>query len=281
MNAWSWCVSRLPFDWASYGFMQNALLAVVLITPVLALLGCMIINNQMAFYSDAIGHSALTGVAIGALAGLADPTWPMVMLGVALALGIMAVRRFSTASMDTVIGVMMAVMVALGIVILSRGGGFAKASRFLIGDILTISPGDLWRLAVLTGVVLVFWVFGFNRLFLAAVNRSLAGSRHVPVWMVDAVFSALVAVAVMLSIQWVGLLVINALLIVPAAASRNLANTTPQYYGLAVLIGLACGVLGLVASFYVGSATGATIVLVAGLFFALSLGIRVATRRTG
>ena len=281
MSLWAAWVSHLPFAWASYGFMQNALLAVVLISPVFALLGCMVINNQMAFYSDAIGHAALTGVAVGALLGLADPTWPMIILGVALALCIVVVRRFSTSSTDTAIGVMMAVTVAFGIVILSRGGGFARASRFLIGDVLTITREDLRRLAVLAAVVLGFWLFGFNRLFLVAVNRSLARSRQIPVWTVDALFSALVAVFVMVSIQWVGLLVINALLIVPAAASRNLANSTPQYYLMAVLISFTCGVLGLVASFYLGSATGATIVLCAGFCFVLTLAIRVATRRAG
>ena len=274
-------IGRLPFEWASYGFMQNALLAVLLLCPIFALLGGMVINNQMAFYSDAIGHAALTGVAIGTLAAVGDPTWLMVGLGVILALFITLVRRVGTSSTDTAIGVMMAVTVAFGIVILSRGGGFSRASRFLIGDILTITEVDLRRLLTLAVVVLALWLFAFNRIFLVAVNRSLAKSRKIPVWTVEALFSSLVAIVVMVSIQWVGLFVINALLIVPAAAARNVARNTPQYCLLAVLVSLVCGVSGLVTSFYIGSAAGATIVLFAGFFFLLSLGVRVLAHRFG
>ena len=139
MSLWFCLAGHLPCEWARYDFMQSALLALLLIGPLCALLGCMVVSNQMAFYSEAMGHAALTGIAVGAIAGLADPTGAMVVFGVVMALAITLVRRVSAVSTDTVIGVTMAFAVALGVVLLSRGGGFARYSRYLVGDMLTIT----------------------------------------------------------------------------------------------------------------------------------------------
>lgn len=270
MNAWYQLIGLLPFEWAHYVFMKNALLAILLISPLFALLGCMVIHNQMAFFSEALGHAALTGIAIGVLLGMADPLWSMTAFAVLLALAVSALRRYSAASTDTIIGLVMSFTVALGVVLLSRGGGFAKYSRYLIGDILTITPAEIARLlAVLTGVV-TLWLLFFNRLFMASISRSLAGSRGIRVGLVEAVFSVIVAVVVTVSIPWIGLLVINSMLVLPAAASRNIASNTPRYILGAVLISLVSGVGGLLCSYYWGTATGATIVLFAMGFFLLS-----------
>ncbi|MFH0880771.1 MAG: metal ABC transporter permease [Lentisphaerota bacterium] len=271
MNLLHALLSALPFEWAQYLFMQNALLAVLLVTPLFALLGCMVIQNQMAFFSDAVGHSALTGIAIGVLAGLGNPLWCMIGFSVALSISITLLRRYSAVSTDTVIGLVMSFTVALGVVLLSRGGGFVKYSRYLIGDLLTITPLEIGGLALLLILVVGLWYFFFNRLFLTFVNRSLAKSRGIRVWLVEGIFAAVLAVVVTASIQWVGLLVINSLLILPAAASRNLSGNTRQYNALAVLISLLAGVLGLISSFYWGTATGATIVLWAMAAFVISL----------
>ena len=279
MNAWYHLIGLLPFEWAHYVFMKNALLAILLISPLFALLGCMVIHNQMAFFSEALGHAALTGIAIGVLLGVADPLWSMTAFSVLLALGISLLRRYSAASTDTIIGLVMSFTVALGVVLLSRGGGFVKYSRYLIGDILTITPAEIARLlAVLIGV-LVLWLLFFNRLFMASISRSLAGSRGVAVGLIEAVFAVIVAVVVTVSIPWIGLLVINSMLVLPAAASRNLASNTPQYTLGAVLISLVSGVGGLLCSYYWGTATGATIVLFAMGFFVLSFIPKIRGRR--
>ena len=123
--------SMLPFTWAKYDFMKNALLAVILITPVFALIGTMVISKHMAFFSDVLGHSALTGVAIGVILGLGDPTVSMVALGVLLAIAVVIFKGTTQAASDTVLGVFFAMVVALGIVILSRGGGFTKYTSYL------------------------------------------------------------------------------------------------------------------------------------------------------
>lgn len=276
MDLWHSLAGALPFEWARYVFMQNALLAVLLISPLFALLGCMVVQNQMSFFSEAVGHAALTGIAVGVLVGLGDPLWSMLAVAILLALGVSAMRRWSAASTDTVIGLTMAFTVALGVALLSRGGGFAKYSRFLVGDVLTITPHEIVRLVVALGVVLAVWIFGFNRLFFVSLNRSLARSRGMPVWMVETGFAVIVALAVTVSIQWVGLLVINSLLILPAATARNLARDVPRYVGMAVALSVFSGVVGLVVSFYAGTATGATMVLVAMACFVASLPVRLA-----
>ena len=275
MSLWFCLAGHLPFEWARYDFMQSALLALLLIGPLCALLGCMVVSNQMAFYSEAMGHAALTGIAVGVIAGLADPTGAMVVFGVVMALAITLVRRVSAISTDTVIGVTMAFAVALGVVLLSRGGGFARYSRYLVGDMLTITRPELARLGLLALAVLGVWLTLFNSLFLVTVNRSLARSRGIRVGLVEALFAVLVAVVVSLCIPWVGILVINSLLILPAATARNLARGTPQYYALAVAFSLVAGVAGLVCSFYWDTATGATVVLFSAAFFTLSLLARV------
>ena len=274
MNLWHGLIHALPFQWAHYAFMQNALLAVLLVTPLFALLGCLVINNQMAFFSDAIGHASLTGIAIGVLLGWMDPTWSLLGFALFLAVGISILRRTSSASTDTLIGLVMAFAMALGVVLLSRGGGFAKFSRFLIGDILTITPGEIARLAIALVCVVAIWCWAFNRFLITFLSRSLARSRGIHVWAVETAFAAIVAAVVAISIPWVGLLVINSLLIIPAATARNMARTTAQYVTLAVIFSGTTGVLGLVASFYWGTATGGTIVLVAMALYVVSLLVR-------
>lgn len=274
MSPWYWLTGSLPFEWLSFAFMKQALLAVILVSYLFGLLGSQVINQQMAFFSDAIGHAALTGIAIGAIMGLADPTWAMVAFSGLLALAISWLRRFSLTSADTVIGLFMAFAVALGIVILSRGGGFAKYSGYLIGDILSITPAEIRNLLVLILAVTVLWILYFNQLMLISLNPSLAKSRGIKVWLIEAMFSLVVAVVVTVSIKWVGLLVINSMLILPAAAARNISGNTRQYVWWSIAISLAAGIAGLISSYYLSTATGATIVLISMGIFVITLGLK-------
>lgn len=274
MQIWHQLIALLPFEWAQFEFMRTALLTVLLAAPLFAMLGCLVVNHQMAFFSDVMGHAALTGIAIGALCGLADPSWSMLAFAVVLAFGIVALRRWSAASTDTVIGLVMAFAVALGLVLLSRRGGFNKYSHYLIGDILTVSPGEILRLAIVLVVVAAVWLLFFNRLFLMSVNRPLARSRGVPVWTMECVLATVIAVVVTLCIPWVGLLVINSLLILPAASARNVARGMFSYQWSAVGFSAVSGVAGLLASYAWDTATGATIVLFAMLLFLLTLPFR-------
>lgn len=259
--------SIFPFSWVEFDFMKNALLAVLLVSPIFGLLGTMVINNNMAFFSDAIGHAALTGIAIGVLLGLGDPLWAMLIFAVILAIGITWTRRRTEASADTVIGVFFSTAVALGVVILSRGGGFNRYSSYLIGDLLSVAPQELNLLAIALVLVLLFWGLFFNRLFLVSSNPAVARSRGVNIYLVEMLFSILLALIVTISIQWIGILIINALLILPAASARNLAENMRSYHSLAVVISIISGFAGLFLSYHWGTATGATIVLCIFIFY--------------
>lgn len=257
----------LPFEWTQYEFMGNALLAVILITPVFGIMGAMVINNRMAFFSDVMGHSALTGVAIGALLGLLDPMPAMLLFAAALALLINLFRGATKAAPDTVLGVFFAATVALGVVILSRNGGFNRFTSFLIGDILAVTPEQILTLAIMLIMVLLFWVSLGNSLLLTSLNSSLAKSRRINVFLLDTAFACLVAIVVTLAIRWVGILIINSLLILPAAAARNLAKNMRSYILWSVAISLVSGITGLIVSYYWNTASGATIVLVSAVFY--------------
>ncbi len=261
----------LPFAWAHHVFMKNALLAVLLVGPMFGIMGTMVVNNKMAFFSDTIGHSALTGIAIGILLGFQDPLWIMVIFSIFLAVAISLLKYYTTSSTDTVIGAVSATMVALGIVILSRGGGFAKFSRFLIGDLLSITPREIYLLIFALAAIVVLWTVMFNKFLMLSVNPTLARSRGVPVRLVETLFCIVIAVIVTISIQWVGILIINSFLILPAAAARNISLNMRNYHAISVIITLISGVNGLLLSYYWSTATGATIALVAAAFYLIAL----------
>ena len=256
-----------------YDFMRRALLAVLLVMPLFSLLGTLVVNNGMAFFSDALGHSALTGVGIGVIFGMAEPGPAMVLFAVAFALLMNRIRHSRLSSTDTVIGVFSSCGVALGLVILSRGG-FSGYQSLLIGDILSISSGQLLVLGITLGVVAVLWLLCFNQFHAVSISpplarsASLARSKGLPVGLLDNLFVVVIAVVVMLAIQWVGLLLINAMLILPAAAARNVARSMRSYLALALIFSLFSGLLGLCLSYLNAVAAGPTIVLVsAALFF--------------
>ena len=124
----------LPFEWLHYTFMKNALLAIILITPLFGMLGTMAVDNKMAFFSDALGHSALTGIAIGVVLGWQSQMGAMLLFGILWAVLITFVKHHSKMSADTIISVFSSTSIALGLVVLSRGGAFAKYSSVLVGD---------------------------------------------------------------------------------------------------------------------------------------------------
>ena len=264
-------LSSLVPQCLGYGFFRRALLAVVLVSPILSSLGCLVVESRMAFFSDAIGHAGLAGIALGAILGLADPWLALVLFSCALALAMTLARKSGSVPSDTAIGVFQSAAVALGVVLLSRGGGFARFSRYLVGDILSISPSELRHLALALAVFVPAWALLFNRVLLSSLGETLARSREISPWRTQALFAVATAVVLASCIQWVGILVIQAMIVLPAAAARNLANSTASYAWLSVAIGLACGLVGLFASWSWSTATGATIVLFAFAAFAASL----------
>ena len=274
---WHAAVSALPFEWARYGFMRLALLAVLLVSPLLGALGTVVVANRMAFFSEAIGHAAFTGIALGVLLGLTDPLWSMIGFALLLTLAVTWFRRRGGLSSDTAIGLVMAFTVSLGIVILSRGGDFARYTNFLIGDMLAITSRDVAVLGVLGLVVFALFFFFFNRLLLATLSPAIARSRAKHAGAAELAFACLLAVVVTCALPWIGILVINALLILPAAAARNLARNTAQFFAWSVAVSVLAGIAGLIVSFYASTATGATIVLITMAFYLLTLVRRAAS----
>ena len=258
----------LPFPWLAHAFMKNAFMAIILVMPLFGILGTMVVNNRMAFFSDSLGHGAFTGIALGTLLGFIKPLAAIILFSIVFAGVITYVKHRSTASNDTIIGVFSSFAIALGLIIMSHSGSFAKYSSYLIGDLLSISQEDiLMILGVFLGVICL-WFFIFNRLLIVSINSSLAASRGIQTLTSEMLFSAALAIVVAISIQWVGLLIINSMLVLPAAAARNISNNIRQYHLISVFIALLSGISGLVMSYYWNTATGATIVLIAsGLFF--------------
>ena len=255
------------FSWLQYDFMKYAFLAILVITPLFGLMGTMVVNRKMAFFSDALGHSALTGIAVGVVLGVNNTSISMVMFAVVFALFLNFISSRVSASTDTVISVFSSCSIALGLAILSQGGNFSKYSSILVGDILSITPEEIIYLLVILAVTLAFWVFGFNKLLAASLNRTLAKSLHIPVGWMENLFAVLTALIVMVSIKWVGILIINALLILPAAAAGNISENMREYHFFAILFSIFSGILGLIISYHVNVATGPVIVILASLIY--------------
>ena len=182
MSLWYWFCDILPIEMLRWDFMKNALLALLLMAPLFGLMSTMIVTGRMSFFSDALGHSAFTGIAIGAICGMSAPTWAAVLFSVVFALIFSYVRSRSNQAADTLIGVFSSTAVALGIFIATIGGGsFTKYNKYLIGDILSVTPTEIGLLALVLLAVLVFWVLCANRLTLTAIHPQLASSRGIPV----------------------------------------------------------------------------------------------------
>lgn len=275
MSLWYALCDVLPLEMLEWAFMRNALLAVLLMAPLFGLMSTMIVTGRMSFFSDALGHSAFTGIAIGCICGLSAPIWAAVIFSVLFALLFSYVRSRSNQAADTLIGVFSSAAVALGIFVATLGGGsFTKYNKYLIGDILSITPREIGMLAIVLILVVLFWVIYSNRLTLTAIHPQLASSRGIPVQVSQTLFTVAIAVVVTLTISSVGLLILNSLLVLPAASARNVSKNLRQYHGFSVLFALIAGVGGLVLSYYLGNSAGAAISLTLALIFTVSFCLR-------
>lgn len=264
----------LPFEFMDYTFMKNALIAIILISPIFAVLGTMIVNNKMAFFSDALGHSALTGIAIGMVLGISNMNISMVFFAIIFALLLNFVKNKTNYGADTIISVFSSIAIALGLAMLAQSGNFNKYSSYLVGDILSITNTEILYLLLAFIAVAVFWYFSFNKLNVTSINSTLAKSRGISTKTIDNIFVVLIAIIVMISIRWIGILLINSLLILPAASSRNIAKNMRSYHLISVLFSLFSGVVGLILSYYWNIPTGPMIVLISGIIYFITFGIK-------
>ena len=275
MSIWYRFCQLIPLEMLSWQFMCNAFVAIILMSPLFGLMSTMIVTGRMSFFSDALGHSAFTGIAIGAICGLTAPTWAAVLFSVVFALLFSFVRSRSNQAADTIIGVFSSAAVALGMFVATLGGdSFTKYNKYLIGDILSITPAEIGGLALVLVAVAVFWVLCANRLTLTAIHPQLASSRGIPVKLSQTLFTVAIAVVVTLSISSVGLLILNSLLVLPGASARNVSRNLRQYHLFSIGFALIAGISGLTLSYYLGASSGAAISLVLALIFAVTFVFR-------
>ena len=264
----------LPFQWLSHSFMKNALLAILIVTPLFGILSTMVVSNKMSFFADSLGHGAFTGIALGILLGGIDPMWGATLFSICFAIAITIIKNKGTSSTDTIIGVFSSSAIALGLVLMSFSSSLSKFSSYLVGDLLSISKGEIVLLLFVFIIVIVLWTLIFNKLLITSLNTSLANSRGMNTLLIEIIFTCTLAVIVTLTVRWVGLLIINSLLVLPAAAARNISKNVRQYHLFSVLIAVFSGITGLIVSYYLNTVTGATIVLISSLIFFITLILR-------
>lgn len=264
----------LPFEFMQYTFMKNAFIAILLVSPIFAMLGTMIVNNKMAFFSDALGHSALTGIAIGMLLGISNMNISMIVFAIIFAILLNWVKNKTSYGADTIISVFSSIAIALGLAILAQSGNFNKYSSYLVGDILSITPSELLYLLISFLLVLIFWTTMFNKLNAISINPVLAKSKGINVRLIENIFAVSIAIMVMVSIRWIGILLINSMMILPAASSRNIAKNMRSYHAYSIAFALVSGILGLIISYYTNIPTGPMIVILSGIIYFVTFGVR-------
>ena len=267
--------SFFPLEGMDMRFMQQALVALLLLAPMTAALGVQVVQYRMAFFSDAVGHSAFAGVALGLLFGV-HPHLAMPLFGLAVGLLIMFMQRSSALPSDTVIGVVFSAVVAGGLAVISREHAIARdVQQFLYGDILTISEGDIHFLLALFLLFLLYELLAFNNLLYASASGTIARAHGIRAALCEYLFAALLALVAMFSVWGVGVLLVTALLIVPAAAARSLALSACGMFWWSIAIGLMSALGGLVLSMqpWMRAATGACVILVGCACFVVSLAV--------
>ena len=260
----------------SYEFMQRGMMAAVLVGIVCAMVGTYVVLRGMAFFGDALAHTILPGIALGYLVsgGAREPLfWWALVTAVIAALGIGAISRNAEIREDTAIGIIFAGMFALGIALISTVRSYAvDLSHFLFGDVLSVSNQSLWLILLFGGLVLLV-IFAFYKEFMTlSFDPVLAATLRLPVGMLNNLLLALIAVTVAVSLQTVGVALMVAMLVTPAATAYLLTSRLPRMMLLASIFASLSGVIGLYLSYYLSIASGAAIVLTATVFFMLAFG---------
>jgi len=260
----------------SYEFMQRGMIAAVLVGIVCAVIGTYVVLRGMAFFGDALAHTILPGIALGYLisGGARDMLfWWALGTAILAALGIGAISKNAEIKEDTSIGVIFAGMFALGIALISTVKSYAvDLSHFLFGDVLSVSSQSLWLIIIFGGLVL-FAVFAFYKEFMTlSFDPILAATLRLPVGMLNNLLLTLIAVTVAVSLQTVGVALMVAMLVTPAATAYLLTHRLSTMMLLAAVFASLSGVIGLYLSFYLSIASGAAIVLTATVFFMVAFG---------
>jgi len=267
-----------------YEFMQRGMIAAVLVGIVCAVVGTYVVLRGMAFFGDALAHTILPGIALGYLisGGARDMLfWWALGTAIIAALGIGAISKNAEIREDTSIGVIFAGMFALGIALISTVKSYAvDLSHFLFGDVLSVSPQSLWLILIFGGLVLLA-VFAFYKEFMTlSFDPILAATLRLPVGFLNNLLLTVIAVTVAVSLQTVGVALMVAMLVTPAATAYLLTHRLSTMMFIAAVFASLSGVIGLYLSFYLSIASGAAIVLTATAFFMIAfIGKRLRSSR--
>jgi len=258
----NWLLEPLQFS-----FIVRALAAAVIVGVVCSVLGTYVVLRGMAFFGDALAHTILPGVVIAFLLG-----WPLavgaLIFGVLTALGIGVLTDRGLLKEDTAIGVVFAGLFALGVALLSASGNYTlDLAHFLFGNLLGVTVGDLWITAVLGAIVLLAVFLFYKEFLVISFDTVLAVTLRLPTTFLRYLLLILIAVTIVVSLQVVGIALMLAMFVTPAAAASLLTRRLPTMMGVAALIGAFSSVAGLYASYYLNIASGPAVVLVATLIF--------------
>jgi ABC-type Mn2+/Zn2+ transport system permease subunit len=266
LTAINWILEPLQ-----YAFMLRGLAAAVLVGIVCAVVGTYVVLRGMAFFGDALAHTILPGVALGYLVsgGAREHLfWWALGTAVIAALGIGAISKNSQVKEDTAIGIIFAGMFALGIALISTVRSYAvDLSHFLFGDVLGVSAGSLWLILIFGGLVLLTITAFYKEFMTLSFDPILAVTMRLPVTLLNNLLLALIAVTIAVSLQTVGVALMVAMLVTPAATAYLLTHRLPVMMALAAFFASLSGVIGLYFSYYLSIASGAAIVLTATAFF--------------
>ncbi|HEV7605616.1 MAG TPA: metal ABC transporter permease [Candidatus Limnocylindrales bacterium] len=255
----------------AYGFMQRGLLAAILVGIVCAVMGAFVVLRGLAFIGDAVSHAAFPGLVIAYMLGI--PLYiggGIAAVGTALAIG--AVARRGALRFDTAVGVLFAGTFAFGILLFSTIQNYvADLFSYLLGNVLGITFADIVQIAILGAIVLLVVAVLRKELLYASFDPSGAAASGLPVTMLDYLLLGLVGVTIVVSIQAVGIIMVVAMLVTPAATGQLLVDKFWDLVKIAIAVAVLAAVSGLYVSFYLNVASGASIVLVETLFFGLAL----------
>lgn len=259
----------LLLDPLSFGFFQNALFASLLVGILCPILGTYVVLRGMAFLGDALAHIILPGVVVAFLLGIPLAVGALVM-GVLTAFGIGALSEREVLREDSAIGVIFAGAFALGIAMLSATEGYTvDLTHFLFGNLLGVKTADLITMLILSLIVLGLIIAFFKELQVVSFDRTLARTLRLNIRVFDYMLLLLIAVTIVISLQVVGVSLILAMIVTPAAAASLLTKRLKPMMGIGALIGGLSGLVGLYVSFYMDIASGPTVVLVATAIFIL------------
>lgn len=254
----------------AYGFMQRGMIAAILVGIVCSVIGCYIVLRSMAFLGDALAHSILPGVAIAYLLGinlLVGALTTAILVGI----GISFLSRRGQIKEDTAIGIIFSAALALGVALISSIRSYAvDLSHILFGNLLGVSVTDLWLIGILALVVIIAIILLYRPFLVVTFDPILATTLRLPAQLLRTILLVLIALTVVVSLQTVGVALVAAMLVTPAATAYLLTRRLPAMMAVSAGIGGFSGLAGLYLSYYLNIASGSAIVLVATLLFLLA-----------